>query len=190
MRGFALLLVAVLAAISIGVGVEAAAQPTLYGPPGGQFIAAFPARPDVTTTSSGRIGRLMRYEARGPSGQLTVTVWTLHGSGWTGYSPLATVGAVQAFALTKGAVRLPHTHLTMRPTTVSGGEATVGVSCPIGRSCIAALLGLDRLVSGQLVQWSAVASGPSAARARALVTSLTPLSGSPLPPPRRVGARP
>ena len=92
MRGFALLLAAVLAAIGIGVGAEAARQPTLYGPPGAQFTAAFLARPTVTTTSSGRIGRFVSYEARGPSGQLTVTVWTLRGSGWTGYSPVATLG--------------------------------------------------------------------------------------------------
>ena len=188
MRGFSLLLAAVLAAIGIGVGAEVAAQPTLYGPPGAQLRAAFPARPTVTTTSSGRIGRLVSYEARGPSGRLTVTVWTLRGSGWTGYSPVATLGSVQAFALTRGAVRPPQVHLTMRPATVAGEQVTLGVSCPTRTSCIAALFGLDRLVSGQLVQWSAAASGPSAAHVRALVTSLTPVSGTLLPQPHRVGA--
>ena len=137
MRGFSLLLAAVPAAIGIGVGAEAARQPTLYGPPGAQFTAAFLARPTVTTTSSGRIGRLVSYEARGPSGQLTVTVWTLRGSGWTGYSPVATLGSVQAFALTKGALRPPHVHLTMRPATVAGEQVTLGVSCPTRTSCIA-----------------------------------------------------
>lgn len=188
MRGFALLLAVVLAAIGIGVGVEAAAQPTLYGPPGAQFAAAFPARPTVTTTSTGRIGSLVHYEARGASGQLNVTVWTLRGSGWTGYSPVASLGSVQAFAVTRGGGRPPPVNLTMRPATVAGERVTLGVSCPTRTSCIAALFGLDRLVSGQLVQWSAVASGPSAARVRALVTSLTPVSGTLLPPPHRLSA--
>ena len=65
-RGFALRLAAVLAVIVVGVGAEAATQPTLCWPPGAQLTAAFPARPTVTTTSSGRIGRLLSYEARGP----------------------------------------------------------------------------------------------------------------------------
>ncbi len=177
-----------LAAIGVGVGVEAATQPTLYGPPGAQFTAAFPTRPTVTTTSSSRTGSLVHYQARGPSGQLTVTVWTLRSSGWTGYSPVASLGAVQAFTATKGGGHPPPVNLTMRPATVAGERVTLGVSCPTHTSCIAALFGLDRLVAGKLVQWSALASGPSAPRARALVTSLTPVGGTLLPQPHRVGA--
>lgn len=106
----------------------------------------------------------------------------------TGHSPVASLGSVQAFTVTKGGGHPPPVNLTMRPATVAGERVTLGVSCPTRTSCIAALFGLDRLVSGQLVQWSAVASGPSAARVRALVTSLTPVSGTLLPPPHRLSA--
>ncbi len=47
-RGFLIVLAAVLVAVGIGIGAEGVAGPQVYGPPGARFTAAFPTAPSVT----------------------------------------------------------------------------------------------------------------------------------------------
>ena len=101
----------------------------------------------------------------------------LYGSGWTGYAPpTRRAGSIQAFALTDRGPPPRRRHLALRPAMVQGGRVEVGVACSAPTSCIAALFGLNRLVDGHPVQWSATAF----ARSRTLVTSLRPVAGAPL----------
>ena len=183
MRGFVVLLAVVLAAIGVGIGIEAATQPARYGPPGGEFTAAFPAPPTTTSQKSRPpIFSTFDYAARGPSSQLTVTVTVISGSGWTGYAPLTRrFGNVQAFALTTGGAPPRPRPLSLHSATLQGERVEVGVSCPAPASCGAALFGLDRRVDGHPVQWSATAFARSRTLAWALVTSLRPVDGAPLP---------
>ena len=60
----------------------------IYGPPGAQFTAAFPAPPTVTSQEARVHGvPTLNYAAGGPSHQLSVTV-TEARSGRTGYAPV------------------------------------------------------------------------------------------------------
>ena len=108
------LLAAVLVTVGIGVGVEAANGPGVYGPIGTQFRAAFPAAPHAKVLRSGS-QVLAVYSVTTASGTFIVEVADLGGSpsasrnpgavparetmcradpffcGWTGYAPLHAV---------------------------------------------------------------------------------------------------
>ena len=179
MRGFLLLVAIVLASIGVGVGVEAATQPMIYGPHGAQFTAAFPAPPTVTSQEARVHGvSTLNYAAGGPSHQLSVTV-TEARSGWTGYAPVTPAyHSVAAIVLTKdGPSGLPR-QLSLRPTRLDGQWVELGVSCRARSSCVGVLFGLLRRVDHHLVEWSATALARSPSSAHALVTSLRPVSGA------------
>lgn len=185
MRAFLLLVASVLASIGVGVGVEAAIRPSLYGPPGGQFTAAFPSAPTVTTPKTrAHVVPTYTYAAGDSSTQLTVAV-TVAGSGWTGYAPLnAGYRSVAAIAFSTNRKKGFPRHLPLRPARVDGERVELGIACGGGTACVGVLFGLARNVDDHLVEWSATALARSASSARALVTSLRPVVGV-VPSPAR-----
>jgi len=67
-KGSALLCCAMLAAVGIGVGIEATATPTIYGSPGPQFVIASPASLSVRDDGLGP-ARMTEFTGdRAPSG--------------------------------------------------------------------------------------------------------------------------
>lgn len=144
MRGFLLVVAAVLGAIGVGVGVEASVPPPAYGPPAARFRAAFASPPSETSEVLEGIGTMRRYQSGGPLEHLTVTVWSYEGTGWTGFA----------------------------------GPPAVRARCGPHR-CVAVYAGLGRRHGGRIVTWSARATGPSAAAARSLASSLAPLPPAP-----------
>lgn len=164
MRGFLILLAAVLAAIGIGIGAEAAATPPAYGPPGARFTAAFPAAP--SRSALGRGGGPI-YSGGPPGDRLSV--WILPDgrafSGWVGYAPLSGTGPV-----------LPPRAIPLSGATVNGQRVQLGVSCRAGL-CWGLLHGLGTRSGGRLTGFMATAKGSSAGEVRTLLTSLSPLAG-------------
>lgn len=161
-RGFLVLLVAVLAATGIGVAAESAVSPTTYGPRWARFTAAFPARPieSALARTSGPI-----YTAGTTTDRLSV--WVLPNdrewSGWVAYAPLSGVGPV---LLPKAA--------PLATTTVDGQRVKVGVTYSDGRWW-GLLTGLRSHLDGRLTGFQATAEGTGADVVRSLLTSLTPL---------------
>lgn len=178
MRAVLLLVASVVAAVLVGVGIEAATQPTRYGPPGGQFTAAFPSTPTVHAPKA-RAGVVptYTYAAGGPSHRLTVAV-TAAGSGWTGYAPTsAAYRSSVAFTVSKRRRRGFPRHLKIRPASIHGQTVELGIAC--GRtSCFGILFGLARRVDGHLVEWSATAVARSSSSARTLLSSVRPVAGA------------
>jgi hypothetical protein len=143
MRGIALTAGVVLAAIAVGVGVEAAVAPPVYGPPGAQFTAQFPATP-VEQTAAVATLKIYRISAGSRDEQLSVisTVTDLRalqrGRGY--YSPV-TFSAPVAASSSVGIYRPsrhtrplagpmpPPSPAAVRAVTLAGDKNPIDVQC-------------------------------------------------------------
>lgn len=156
MRGFLILLAAVLVAIGIGVGAESAALPAANGPAGVRFIAAWPG--NVTRS---RLNDALVYSASGRAGRLSV--WVLPNrhafTGWIGYAPLSRIGPV-----------LPQVPARRR-AMVDGQTVRVGIACT-RQTCAGTLLGLTHRTGRHFDGLMATAEATTAGQVRALLSSL------------------
>ncbi|HUZ22110.1 MAG TPA: hypothetical protein VMU75_16240 [Acidimicrobiales bacterium] len=200
MRGFWLLAASVVAAIGIGAGVEAATSPTIYGPPGARFTAAFPVAPVVRVTRSPGLVAYT-YTATTSTERLSITavVFRLssrvtprgaasYGTGWTGYSPAYSSSVSVTFthragarSSTLGPQVAPAGPNSFHRMTVAGVPESLGMRC--GRAGIGARMecvGTEsplilRPTSSGIAQWTAFALTYSPAGARSFLESLSPI---------------
>ncbi len=180
-RGVLILLVAVLAAIGIGVAGEAASGPAVFVPPGARFTAAWPgavAQTPIAFHGLGGTGEL--YRSRLGDEQLTVRVTILpRRAGTLAFSPNAS--GVPAVRLIESLH--PARPFFFRRLRVAGRFATIGISCARvpalgGPACSGILLdGEIGASKGDVVGLAATATGSSDADVRARLTSIRLLVG-------------
>lgn len=179
MRGFLLLLAAVLVAIGVGVGAVAAAGPSAYGLPGATFTAAWPGALSVRVVGPRTGARAFQVEELYTSAghRETLRVWDSvvaidqHFTGWTGYAPLTLVGP----PFSPSPPRL-FTHL--RPVLRHGILRASGVRCAAGPRprCVGTVLTSPLPDPVRFANLAAVASAPSPRAVRALLAAVR-LSG-------------
>lgn len=180
MRAFLLLLAVVLVCVGVGIGAESAAGPTTYGPPGARFEAAFPGRPQMTTTRSSTPGvvRAWTYTGTGTDAQLVVDALLLRPpSAGSSFAILVAVRASRTPDIPRRDTEAP------RPTNVGGLPATLVVGClarpPASHDRCAGSLSVSPAPAGaHRVQWTVEASGPSVALVEELLSSFSPLTTS------------
>jgi hypothetical protein len=182
-RGFLIVLAAVLVAVGIGIGAEGVAGPQVYGPPGARFTAAFPTAPSATAiVFHGGGGSGEQYRAQLGEDALTVRITVLPRRAATlAFSPYGS--GVTAGALIEQLH--PPAPLFFRRLRVAGRRASVAVSCAaapaLGRpACAGVLLAGEVGAShGFAVGLAATATGATGAVVRALLMSVTPIGREP-----------
>lgn len=171
MRGVVLLVLAVLAAIGAGVGVEAGLAPATYGPPGARFRAAFPAPPHVEpVTLHGRGGRAEELVATGHGERLLVEVSAIPATGSVTYGPTSAFNSTVSLTFGTGRHRI-----SLSRVRIGARKALLGAACSRPRHCTGVLVGLLVPSRHGLAVWSASATAPTTGRVRALLSSLRPL---------------
>lgn len=181
MRGFLILLAAVLVAIGLGIAAEAVAGPSAYGPPGARFSADFPAAPSArAVVLDGHSGAARTYRASGHGESLLVNATT--------YPPSLSLARAYSSRLSLSLAidypgpggRVVTRRLVLRATSVDGHAAASGVVCPPpGRAgrCVGVLEGPFIRAGGTIAGWSATATAPRAGAVWALLDSFIPRVG-------------
>lgn len=176
MRGFVVFLATVLGSIGIGVGVEAASPPATFGTATTRFFAAFPG-PVSLQTSRHPIAQILRtwtYTGTSPTTQLVVDVLLLPPA------PPGVNSSVFLLMRNTHTPNIPPKDLRTTPGTLDGMTAARFVGClpraPEGRNrCAGSLTVLSSGTRTHRIQWTATASGPSAARVGQLLSSFAPV---------------
>lgn len=160
----------------VGVGVESALSPATYGPAPARFYAAFPGPVSLQRSSlpAAQIDRAWTYTGTSPRAQLVVSALLL--------PPSPPGEASSAFLLLRNrhTPDIPPQDSRPTPETLDGLPAVRVVGClpraPKGRNRCAGSLGVSPPgTRTHRIQWTAAASGPSAARVEQLLASFAPV---------------